>query len=251
MNRSHVETSDSDTASLTLDDTLSDTNPGMITDNETDTVDPPSHQPQHLQRFATPDLAQLLINSLQYMTSPDMIPPPELTEEEYRGKHKAWDESTSTSPTSNMHLGHLQAYWADHTLADGSQDSSNLEETRKRILKGHLLVLNYAIQFGYSFDKWKCIINTMLEKDHGLPKIHRLRVIHLYEGNYNSILGVNWRQVLHHAISKGLIKEGCYGSQPGKEATNALFIHEMEYEISRLTQKASLHLDNDSTSCYD
>ena len=151
----------------------------------------------------------------------------------------------------NMHLGHLRAYWAEHTLAEDTQEASALETARKNILKGHLLLLNYAIQFGYPFDKWKCIVNTMLEKDNGLPKIHRLRVIHLYEADYNLILGVKWRQALHHAVSKGLINEGCYGSQPGKEATDALFIREMEYELSRLTRKPSLHFDNDATSCYN
>ena len=64
-------------------------------------------------------------------------------------------------------------------------------------------------------------------------------------------MGVKWRQVLHSAVAKGLINEGCYGLQPGKEATNALFIREMEYELSCLTRKASLHFDNDATSCYD
>ena len=91
----------------------------------------------------------------------------------------------------------------------------------------------------------------MLEKDKGLPKIHCLQVIHLYKADYNLILGVKWRQVLHHAISHDLINEGCYGSRPGKKATNALFIREMKYELSWLTRKASLHFDNDATSCYD
>ena len=123
-----------------------------------------------------------------------------------------------------MHLGHLKAYWAEHTLATDSNEATELENSRRQILNGHLTLLNYATHFGYSFDKWKCIVNTMLEKDKGLPKIHRLRVIHLYEADYNLILGVKWRQVLHSAAAKGLINEGCYGSQPGKEATDALFI---------------------------
>ena len=91
----------------------------------------------------------------------------------------------------------------------------------------------------------------MLEKDPGIPKIHRLRVIHLYEANYNLILGVKWRRVLHHAVQSNLINEGCYGSQPGKEATDALYVRELEYEISHLTRKASLHFNNNATLCYD
>ena len=91
----------------------------------------------------------------------------------------------------------------------------------------------------------------MLEKEPGNPRIHRLRVIHLYEADYNLILGVKWREVLHHASSKGYLNEGCYGSQPGKETTDTIFIREMEYEMGRLTRKATLHFDNDATSCYN
>ena len=72
----------------------------------------------------------------------------------------------------------------------------------------------------------------MLKKDPGNPKIHRLRVIHLYEADYNLLLGVKWRQALHHAVQHGFINDGCYGSQPGKEAKDALFIRELEYEQS-------------------
>ena len=226
------------------------TNPSLLADDETDTSDHPSHQPLHLQWSVLPEMTQLLIDSFKYATKPDIIPP-ELTKEEYKGKLKVWDEGTSTSPTSHMHLGHLKAYWSEHTLPDGGTEAKALEKTRHDILNGHILLLNYAMQFSYSFNKWKRIVNTMLEKDKGLPKIHQLRVIHLYEADYNLILGVKWRQVLHHAITHQLLNEGCYGSQPGKEATDALLIRELEYEMNRLTRKASLHFDNDATSCYD
>ena len=94
-------------------------------------------------------------------------------------------------------------------------------------------------------------MNTMVEKDPGSPKIHRLQVIHLYKADYNLILGVKWRQALHHACSQSNINPGCYGSQPGKEAMDALVIRELEYEMSWLTRKPCIHFDNDATSCYD
>ena len=53
--------------------------------DENDTVDPPCHQPLHLQRSIIPELAQKLLDSLQYVTSPDV----DVTEEEYKGKLKS------------------------------------------------------------------------------------------------------------------------------------------------------------------
>ena len=133
-----------------------------------------------------------------------------------------------------MHLGHLKAYWAEHTLSAGGPEAQELEDKQRKILEGHVLLSNCALQTGYSYAPWKLIVNTMLEKDPGTPKIH------LYEADYNLLLGVKWRQVLHHTVKDGLINEGCYGSQPGKEANNTLFIRELEYELSRLTRKALL-----------
>ena len=150
-----------------------------------------------------------------------------------------------------MHLGDLKVYWAKQTLPENSQQAHTLNQLQQQILNGHLTLLNYAIHFGHPYQPWTHIMNTMLEKASGSPKIHRLQVIHLYEADYNLILGVKWCQALHHACSHGYINPGCYGSQPGKEAMDALIIRELEYEMSRLTCKPCIHFDNDATSCHD
>jgi hypothetical protein len=177
--------------------------------------------------------------------------PFDITEEEYRGKIMSWNERTSTSPGSNMHLGHLRAYWAQHLLEEGSDEEKQLETNRSNILTGHLILLNYALQFGHSYESWKMIVNSMIEKDPGTPKIHRLRVIHLYEADYNLILAIKWRQLLHFACDNGFVNQSLFGSQPGKEALDACLLRELEYEITRMTRKPIMHFDNDATSCYD
>ena len=57
------------------------------------------------------------------------------------------------------------------------------------------------------------IVNAMLEKEPGNPKIHRLRVIHLYEADDNLILSIKWRKLLHHACDNGFINASNFGSQ--------------------------------------
>jgi hypothetical protein len=54
-----------------------------------------------------------------------------LSLEEYKGKVKNWDERTSTSPGTNMHLGHLKAYWARHLLDKNSEEGKELESKRE------------------------------------------------------------------------------------------------------------------------
>ena len=191
-----------------------------------------------------------LLDNLKYITTPEAVDH-HLTEEEFEGKIKAWDERTSTSPASNVHLGHAKAYFAHHLLEKDSPEEAELESKRSSIFLGHLTLLNYALHFGYSYTRWQTIVNAMLEKDPGVPKIHRLRVIHLYEYDFNLILCVKWRQLLHHASVNHLINPHCYGSQPGKCALDAVLTKELEYELCRLTRKALVQFDNDAASCYD
>jgi hypothetical protein len=175
----------------------------------------------------------------------------DLSLEEYKGKIKAWDKRTSTSPGSNMHLGHLKVYWAHHLLDQASEQAEALKMARQSILHGHLVLLNYALQAGYSYGSWKTVVNTMLEKEPGNPKIHRLRVIHLYEADYNLILSVKWGKTLHYAVRHGYLSDRLYGSIPGREAIDTKFLRALEYEVTRLTRRNLVHFDSDATSCYN
>jgi hypothetical protein len=83
-----------------------------------------------------------------------------------------------------MHLGHLKSYWALHLLDKDSEEAKKLESQCQAILKGHLILLNYALKFGHPFECWLTVVNAMLEKDPGMPKIHRLRVIPPVQGRH-------------------------------------------------------------------
>ena len=155
-----------------------------------------------------------------------------------------------TSP-SGVHLGHLKAYFAPHSLIPGSYEANVWEKKRQELLKVHLGLLNYALRTGYSFSRWKTIVNSMIEKDPGNPRIHRLRVIHLYEADYNLILGVKWRQLMHHATQNKLLNESQYGAVAGKSALEPVFIEELELEICRASRKPLGKNDFDATACYD
>ena len=205
----------------------------------------------HLDEFT-----RILLEAFQYkdQDQPEVIEPT-ITRQDFLGKIKAWSEKTTTSPGTKVHLGHLKMYLAQHGLdlqnPKEASRAQQLEDTRDKIINGHVALLQYAIHFGHSYHPWKTIVNAMLEKKAGEPKLHRLRVIHLYEADYNLILCVKWRQLLQHAVDKGYVNESQFGSQPGKEALDAVFIREMEYDLIRLTRKPTIHFDNDATSCYD
>ena len=119
------------------------------------------------------------------------------------------------------------------------------------LLEVHLKLLNYALQRGYSYTRWQQVANTIIFKEPGNIRIHRTRVIHLYEADYNLAMGLKWRSALFQAEKKQLLNDGQYGSRPNRIAYDPVFIEELQLEISRLTRKTLIQTNYDATACYD
>ena len=173
-----------------------------------------------------------------------------ITEEEFIAKFKTWREGTTTSP-SGLHLGHYKALVLRHDGDLNTDEGKAIESQRKELIRAHVAMINYALQQAYSFDRWKSVVNVMIEKEHGNSKVHRLRVIHLYEADYNFLLQAKWRTLISNAETRHLLHPGQYGSRPGRDALMPAFIEEMKSEISYATRKSLINFDNDAASCYD
>jgi hypothetical protein len=112
-------------------------------------------------------------------------------------------------------------------------------------------MLNYGLKHGYCFNCWEKVVTTLIEKDPGDPRIHRLRVIHLYEDCYNLLLGLTYRKSLHAAEDLEVLHEGNYGSRPCRSSLDPVGIEVLQTEYSHLTRLAHLKFSNDADSCYD
>jgi hypothetical protein len=195
------------------------------------------------------DLTQLLVKNFSKRQAIDCLPY-EITKTEFLEALQVWKEGTSTSP-SDINLGHYHALFRRHKYKEDSPEAKAFDTKRERLIQAQLTLLNYSLKFSHSYKRWRTIVNVMILKEPGNTKIHRLRVIHIYEADYNLLLGVKWRQLLHRAEDKGLINDGCYGSRPGREARTVVFMEIMQMEISRGSRKPFIKFDNDATSCYD
>jgi len=205
-------------------------------------------------RYDTANLDEVTALLVQHMER-NVLPVEELanqlSEEEFVGKIKNWSESTTTSP-SGLHLGHWHALIARHEHSGNkkSNECCILDRKQQDIRTLRLSLINYALKWGYSFERWKTVVNVMILKEPGNVKIHRLRVIHLYEADYNLILATKWRSMIHAAEDAGTINEGLYARQ-NRSAPDPVFIEEMQSEISRASRKSNVKFDNDAKSCYD
>ena len=185
---------------------------------------------------------------------------PTITESELAGKLKAWRESTTTSP-SGMHLGHYKAMYARHQFSTDDPNEvvtplhhanrEKLDNIQHQIRAVHLTMLNYALKRGHSYERWRTIANTILFKDPDNVRLHRTRVIHIYEADYNLALGIKWRSALFRAEAKQQLNPGQYGSRPKCTALEPVLVEEMQYEIARATRQPLALTNYDAASCYD
>ena len=91
--------------------------------------------------------------------------------EHFRSLYNKLDERTSSSP-SGRHLGHYK-------VAARSEHLS--------ILHTNMMSIPYMV--GISPQRWRQIIDVMLEKKPGERKLHRLRIVALQETDFNQSNG--------------------------------------------------------------
>ena len=210
-------------------------------------------------KFSQP--VQTLINHLRYTHDMANEPcRPTISDHEFCSKLKVWRESTSTSP-SGMHLGHYKVLVARHsfsTTADDTdltpefiarRDDLNRKQTDIRLAK--LAIINYALERGYSFQRWQNIVNSILFKDPDNMRLHRTRIIHIYEADFNLAMGLKWRVATQQAEDLQTLNEGQYGSRTTRSAVEPVYIEELQCEIARATRKPLVLTNYDASSCYD
>lgn len=164
-----------------------------------------------------------------------------------QGLHR-WRESTSTSP-SGRHLGHYKALLRFHKV---ESSKGNRENKGQRILKIITTVARKAFEFGISLKRWECAISCVIPKTQGCPRIDKLRIIHLFEADFNLLLKLMWgKKLIKHVEQKRLLTNASFGSRPNRAATDELLLKEMTYSYALLTRTNLGEVFNDAKSCYD
>ena len=178
--------------------------------------------------------------------------PPEISLEEFKSSYKKWRVGTSTSP-SGRHLSHQHALFQPHGIdrIKEPEEHAAAEKAREDNWQIQHGIVSYAVKYGFCIDRWKQVVNAMIEKEPGNPLLHRLRVIHLYESDYNSLLGIKMRQVIHRCEDLKSINLGTYGSRAHRQASDPTLIEVLQYDYAALTRWPSIKFNNDATSCYD
>jgi Reverse transcriptase (RNA-dependent DNA polymerase) len=193
-----------------------------------------------------PEYVQAILNKLN---DGNNLPPFEetITFDEFKQGLCKWRERTITSP-SGRHLGHYKLLTRLIVL-DEDDDNINLSDT---VLKVYFDIAIITARLGRALTRWTKISTCMIEKVKGLPRIDKLRVIHLFEADYNLLLKIVWaRKTMWNMNDNNRIHDGQAGSRPGSRAIDVVIQKEMKYLYATLTRSNMGTIDNDAKSCFD
>ncbi len=124
---------------------------------------------------------------------------------------KKW-KSTSTSP-SGQHLGQYKAIVTDPDLQWQVPKKSHLRVWEINFVESLFKPLNIPIRYGFAPKQWCTLIMVMIKKNPGSPQIEHLRVIHLYEADYNLCLKLLWgKQMVYQGEDNNCFGEQQHGS---------------------------------------
>ncbi|KAI2509680.1 hypothetical protein MHU86_4800 [Fragilaria crotonensis] len=113
-------------------------------------------------------------------------------------------------------------------------------------------ILNIAITRGIAPPRWCKAVNIMIEKDKGRPKINRLRIIHLFEADYNFFLKIMWgSRLVRRSVQMNLLNEGQHGSVPGRTTMDPVMLNQLTTDLSRVLKVNYVRFDNDASACFD
>ena len=149
---------------------------------------------------------------------------------------KKTKEKIASSP-SGRHLGHYK------TL---------LMMKKQKLLRSIFDVMKLSMKYTIILDRFYGVALTLLEKDEGSPKIHRLRPIALVETELNCIAKAHWAQDLMTSIEDNhLLTDDQYGGRRGRLAQSAVLNKMLYFNIQHQLVESAVFIDKDARNCFD
>ena len=166
--------------------------------------------------------------------------PTSITTSNLRSLFKCWHETTTTSP-SGRHIGIYK------TIFNQNDDDCIIQ-----IANNIALLLETLLKNGIGLNRWRRVINMMIHKLEGSFLLDKLRVIHIFEADYNGSIGLLFnRQLLYAAEQQNLLNNNQWGCRPHRQAEDALLLKELTYNLAVTTKTTLATFDNDATGCFD
>ncbi len=171
---------------------------------------------------------------LQHLNRPpNIIDLPPRSLQEYT---MGWRKSRETTASSllGIHFGHYMAGTFNPEIAIFNVTMADL-----------------PMRTSYSPQRWRKGLNVMLEKTPGNFNVEKLRIILLFEADFNANNKWIGRAVMFNAEINDLLADKQYGSCRNKAAVLQCLNKGLFYDLLRQMKKPAALCLNDAKSCYD
>jgi hypothetical protein len=166
-----------------------------------------------------------------------------------------WDEKTSTSP-SGRHLGLYKSILTAH-IDSGAEftaskpDTLSITEKATTLLSAiHAIAVSVA-ERGLYLNRWTHVTNAMIYKKAGVLELNELRVIHLFEANFNLLVGLIFgRRTVHNAVDHHRL-HSCQFGKKGGECMDAAISKTLHNVLATYTKTSLGQFESDATACFD
>jgi hypothetical protein len=159
--------------------------------------------------------------------------PQQMTTEEFQESMKFTHEDTSSS-ASGLH------YTLWKTIAEDKESSAT-----------HAIMISLPFMYGFVCNRWKKIIDCMLEKKAGVRKIHIMRIICLFEADFNTLLKFYFvKHVMPNAEKSGLSPDQ-WGGRNNRSAPACALRKLLAWEYARFTKTVLTSFLADLQSNFD
>ena len=162
-------------------------------------------------------------NSFEWKYGPD----------EYIATFNKTREATACGP-SGLHMSHWKAACE-----------------RKRIARVHAFFIWAGFQLGITYPRWEQSWHCMLQKTNK-PIVTKLRIIQLFEGDFNAALKyLLGKKLMKYMHENDIHDSETFGSRIGKTAPEAVQNIRLLCDHSRIWKKTTAIFFNDAEGCYD
>jgi hypothetical protein len=166
-----------------------------------------------------------------------------------------WDEKTSTS-LSGRHLGLYKSILTAHI--DGSSefddgDKYMVSTQSKATLLLHVIhdLATCVTERGLYLGCWIHVFNAMIYKKLGVLELDELRVIHLFEADFNLLVGLIFgRRTVHNVVDHHRLHPSQFGKKGG-ECMDAAISKVLHNVIATYSKTPLGQFENDATPCFD
>jgi len=157
-----------------------------------------------------------------------------------------WKKMKESTVSGGSHFGHYKTAAVVARLPEKDPDYF------PALAHAYAIMHSLPLRHGFAPARWQTCVDAVLEKIPGKPILEKLRIIMLFQADFNFMLKVVWgRRLVKFAENHKALGSDNHGSRSGRQVQDAQVEKVLIYDHARLTRTNLITIDNDAKSCYD